>query len=183
MTEKKTIKLGKSKAVDDVMKCYETILTGTLLCVDPSSGSESSMPGYALYDNGVMTEKGIVEVLSKGSKVQNRLKELADCFREDFDAVDVLVIEDIPPIHGGARRGFGGRMKSHASLLKSVGAIIGAVKATHIVSINPRVWQKWKDENYVKSDDVDAQYMGIAAIEMSKMIQTKELKRKAKEKK
>ena len=177
---KKPIKLGKSKAVEDVTKCYEEILTGTILCVDPSSGSGSSMPGYALYEAGELQEHGIVDILKVGQKVQNRLRELAISFRDDFDKVDVLVIEDIPPIHGGGRGRFGSQMKSHASLLKSVGCIIGAVDSDHVVSIHPRVWQKWKDENYVKSDHADATYIGIAAIEMSKMIKEKIEKAKAK---
>lgn len=157
----------KIQAILDIEKCWKQILEGKILCIDPSSGSHSSMPGYALYDNCELKESGIIEIDSINETLPIRLRELAVCLQNDFGRYDVLVIEAIPPIHGGGRR-FNSHAKTHASLLKSCGTILGAVDRAHTVSLHPRTWQKWKDDNYVKSDQADAEYIGVAAIAMAK---------------
>lgn len=180
------IALGTSKAVKEIEKCYILILEGRILCIDPSVGSASSMPGYAIYENQKLIDKGTIDIDVKTTKkhVGFRLQELGKSLREEFKTVDVLVIEDIPPFRAG---GTYGANKAHVSLLKSVGCIFGSAQFEHLVNIHPRTWQKWRDENYAKTDDKDAEYIGIAAIGMAKIIrdgiEKKEAKKLAKEKK
>lgn len=162
-------KLGTSKAVTDIMKCWKLVLSGNVLCIDPSVGSNSSMPGYAIYQKGYFIENGIIEVQNPNKDISYRLQEIAKALRDEFQRVDVLVIEDIPPFRAG--KGFAhGSSKSHASLLKSVGCILGAVDAKYVVNMHPRAWQRWVDERYIKDDHVDARYIGIAAVAMAKLI-------------
>ena len=164
--------LGTSKAVKEIQGCYAEILNGRILCIDPSVGSGSSMPGYAIYEKGEKVDSGIIEVEAVKKHVGFRLQEIGKCLREEFGEFDVLVIEDIPPFRAGKGIRHGAR-KSHVSLLKSVGCIFGAAQFKHLVNIHPRTWQKWKDDDYTKSDHADAVYIGIAALGMAKLIEEK----------
>ena len=175
MAKKKKKAKKLSQATKDIAKCYNEILTGTILCIDPSSGSASSMPGYAIYKESKLVDSGILEVETVSKEIPVRLKEIGDMLRDGFDDYDVLVIEFISPVHGGGgmRQAFF-QAKFHASLLKSVGCVLGTVNRKHTVQIHPRTWQKYRDEYYEKSDHKDAEYMGICAIAMAKEMKEKE---------
>lgn len=161
-----------TKAEERVAKYSDKILKGHMLVVDPSCGSSSSLPGYAIFKEGKLEETGVIELHSINGDLYKRLREIAKCFDDMFGEFDILVIEAIPPVHGGNVMG---KAKSHASLLKSVGAIVGSVDATRVVDIHPRTWQKYKDKDYVKADDQDAKYIGYAAIAIAlKQVERKE---------
>ncbi len=160
-------KLGKSKAVEYIEKCAHDIQDGVMLCIDPSVGSSSSMPGYAIYENSALVDAGILEITSAGQQVPYRLRELSEILRTEFKGPwDVVVIEDIPPMRGGPFA----NVKGHASLLKSCGAIIAATSSPHIVEMHPTVWRRYIDDEYVKSDHMDAIYIGKAALGMAQLI-------------
>lgn len=154
--------LSKSTlAYKDIRLCVPELLQGRVLSVDPSSGSESSMPGYALFEAGVCKEHGIIELERKGEQPKYRLCELGKSLRTEFETPDVLVIEKISAKSWDRRRGAAG----HASLLKSVGTILGAHDWPYIVEIPPSQWKKISvDADYEKGDAEDALYMGKAAI-------------------
>ena len=52
----------KSKTELAIEQCYQIILSGKILCVDPSTGSKSSRPGFAWYESGELKESGTIDM-------------------------------------------------------------------------------------------------------------------------
>ena len=149
-----------------INRCLNSLVSGTVLAVDPSSGSQSSLPGYALFKEGRLVESGVIE-LKIGRELPRRLSQLADTLLNEFEEADVLVIEDIPT------RSHGRHGSAHASLLKAVGCILGAAKYKQFVEISPSAWKAYLRRNedkfpdYGKSDDWDAIVLGYMAIDVA----------------
>lgn len=135
-------------------KYYDLITQGTYLVIDPSSGSYASMPGWAVYSRGELTHSGIIRV-SLNSQFHERLREIADWVRklQDTYRTDLVVIESNPSI-----KGFWG--KSVDALLMGTGAIMSAVQVDKLLEIRPIIWKKSVTEDYVKSDENDAIWLG-----------------------
>jgi hypothetical protein len=157
----------QSKTYKRIEPIADIILTGKLLCIDPSTGSKSSVPGYAWYEKGKLVESGEILVDIGGDR-NTRLSEISRCIREDFDKPDVLVVEYIPPI---TYKGGGNQMNniSIMALQKAVGAIIGARPVSHFVEIPASSWRKYKPKDYIKSDVADAECIGLCAIGLAKL--------------
>jgi hypothetical protein len=138
-------------------------LTGTVVVIDPSIGSTSSLPGYAVYVRRKLKESGVLQVKRSGS-LQDRLQQLAKELRALYKKYDpdVLVYEEIPP-----RRYGGGNAEAHASLLKSVGAILSVTGPKYYIRIKPLIWKKLVTEEYEKGDEADAIEMGRIVLELS----------------
>lgn len=158
----------QSKTYLSISKCYREVLEGTMLCIDPSTGSKSSRPGFAWYEKGVLKESGeiIVDLKENRSK---RLYEIARTVREDFPKPDVLVVEYIPPVtYRTSEHGMDG--VSLMALQKAIGAIIGAHPFEHLLEIPASAWRKYKPDDYIKSDEWDAIVLGICAVETANQI-------------
>ena len=153
--------MKNSKTYKKIAPVSNEILTGKLLAIDPSTGSQSSQPGYAWFEAGELKESGEIDVDISGDR-NTRLAEISRCLREDFDQPDVLVVEYIPPVTYGS----GIRMNkvSLMALQKAIGAIIGARLVDHCIEIPSASWRAWKPDNYVKSDEMDAICLGLCAI-------------------
>lgn len=162
MAAKNTSKIFKA-----VEKCYETVLTGTILAVDPSTGSKSSRPGYAWFEKGKLIESGeiIVDIEANRSK---RLYEIAATIREEFPCPDILAVEYIPPV---SYRGTENRMNSVSlmALQKAIGAIMGAHPVEYLLEVPAASWKKYKPKNYVKTDEMDAVTIGLCIIGLAKL--------------
>ena len=161
--KKKPAKVAKYRIA--IAQAASQILTGRLLAIDPSVGSANSMPGYAVFEAGVLVENGTIQVDFR-QPVSKRLHEINRCLREDFDCPDVVAIE-MPPLIN--LRGLGHRMNavSRAGLQRGIGAAIAAWPVDHIVEIPPASWAKFKTETYVKSDAADALTIGLAVIALA----------------
>lgn len=150
-----------SKTYTAISKCYNEILTGRVLAIDPSTGSASSKPGFAWFEKGELVESGEIslDITANRSK---RLYEISRTVREEFDQPDVLVVEYIPPV---TYRG-GNQMNgvSLMALQKAIGAILAAHPVEHLLEIPAAAWRKWKPESYIKSDEMDAISLGLCAI-------------------
>lgn len=152
-----------------INRCRKQILEGKVLAIDPSSGSASSLPGYALFEAGKLKESGLIE-LKIGKELPRRLEDLARSLREDFEEVDVLVIEDIPVRSHGRHGG------AHASLMKAVGCILGAAKRKQTVEMAIPTWKSYLRKtveqfpDYNKDDDWDAIVMGYCAIDLARTV-------------
>lgn len=163
-------KKKQSKVDYQVAKCKSALLEGTVLAIDPSSGSASSLPGYALFRCGELIDSGVID-LKVGWELHRRLSQLATTLREDFEEVDVLVLENIPVT------GFGRSSKAHASLIKAVGAILSSAKYKALVEISPSTWRAYikrhADEftEYEKSDEWDAIIMGYCILDKARGFQ------------
>lgn len=136
---------------------------GVVLVVDPSMGSSSSLPGWAVYSGGDLADSGVLEVHTEGPR-WHRLKEVYRQLENLSKAwlPMVCVYEEIPvSAHGGRSQ------VSHASLLLALGVTMAAVEADGFVGIRPSSWKKFISDGYVKSDEQDAIEMGRIVIDMA----------------
>lgn len=142
------------------------ILDGVIMSVDPSIGSTSSMPGWAIYRQGQLVDSGIIEIPPHLS-VWKRLRRLANGIRKLYRQYDpdVLVYEEIP-----AQRYGGGNAQAHASLLKALGVILSVPGPDGYVGIYPLSWKKQVRDTYVKGDEQDAREIGWIIYELAKQI-------------
>lgn len=147
---KPTTKLGQQ-----VQRYRPLILQGTLLAIDPSSGSEGSMPGYALFKAGKLVENGILR-LPLGAELHVRLQALRKLMLE-FETPDVVVVENLPPFMTF-------NSKSVLSLHKSVGVAIACTDCSALVEVTPGSWHRNTPAGYIKSDAHDAFLMGMTVI-------------------
>ena len=157
-----------------VYPVVEEILTGTVLAIDPSCISYSSVPGWALYKEGELHSSGTISTISPALSLERRIQLLGKYCREEFEEPDVLAIEHISM----------GRA-SMVSTIKAVGAILGNFETEHVISISPLAWQAYIEKKiplgegseYIKykhykemhkSDEKDAQMIGLAIVEIAK---------------
>lgn len=155
-----------SKTYQAISPLSNTILTGRVLCIDPSTGSQSSMPGYAVYDKGNLEESGIIQVNPSLNRCL-RLYEISRTIREEFDGeFDLLIVEYIPPVT------YKGGMNSIAvmALQKAIGAIMGARPFPALLEIPASAWKAYKHDTYSKSDEHDAIALGNCAITVANEI-------------
>ena len=142
------------------------------MSIDPSCGSSSSMPGYALsyFDmstgRGEVTENGIIEIPNVNSPLHQRLHSLQECLQSEFgDDLRYLITEDIAPKVFGRGRGAGG----HASLLKAVGVTIAACEWRDVFYVHPQSWHLYTlvkyDGAYIKSDENDARVLSELVLD------------------
>lgn len=155
-----------SKAYEAISQARLPLTEGIVVAVDPSIGSSSSLPGWAVYIEGSLRISGVFEVNRNGT-VPERLQELAYMLRKLYDTYDpdVLVYEDIP-----AQRYGGGNANAHSSLLKSVGAILSVSGPDHFVGILPVSWKSLAGEGHVKGDREDAEAIGRICIQEARRI-------------
>jgi len=160
MAINKTTKLYKQ-----VRPHYREILEGKFLAIDPSTGSGSSMPGFAWFEKGVLKESGTIEV-SPAARKNIRLFNIAESFRNEFDKPDVIAIENIPPMT------FKGGMSqwSLVSLQRAIGAIVSVFPCTYI-EVAPIAWRNFIFEGYQKSDSHDAICIGLCVLAYAKEVE------------
>lgn len=163
----KKLKPGRSKFLDSVLYARHRIQTGRVLTIDPSSGSQKSMPGYALFTAGEMDEWGTLQ-LDCRQALYRKLFNLGDILRERFQDIDVLVVENIAPYM--SNRGTDFRNTSLVNLHKSIGAVLASVKCEYIIEVAPMTWHAWLrkhglHDNYEKNDANDALSMALCVME------------------
>lgn len=158
----------KSAIERDALEHSTALLHGTILAIDPSSGSANSQPGYAIYKAGRLVDSGLVRIRS-GDHISNRLYRLSRSLLEEFEQPDLLVTENIPPFMGdGPGAAFATR--NVISLHQSVGVIM-SVWPVPVVAVSPRSWRSLVPDNYLKSDENDAIMIGWTAIEIARRVQ------------
>jgi hypothetical protein len=119
------------------------------------------MPGYAIYDQGILTESGTFEFSINrdlGYRLQDLRKDLAK-----IEGVTALAVEHIPP-----RRYGGGGATGHASLLCAMGTCLSSTDCDIILTVRPQTWHSMKPEGWVKGDAEDAEAIGHCIIEIAK---------------
>jgi hypothetical protein len=163
----------KTQAYLQIAELTAELLEGTVVCIDPSIGSTSSMPGWAVYRKTVLLASGIFRIdntWSTPERLKHLHRYLLDLYAE-YPPPDVLVYEDIP-----ARRQGRGNAAGHASLLKAVGAILAAPGPVGHVGLMPISWKSMARDTYRKSDEADAIEMGWVAMEAARYIVDKKKK-------
>lgn len=154
-----------SQAYQAISEARLGLTEGVVVCIDPSIGSSSSMPGYAVYRAGLLSVSGTLRInphLSFPEKAQalhHEVRRLYSTWQPD-----VLCYEEIPNM------GPGRQISSHVTLLKAVGIILSVSGPRHFVGIYPRSWKSLARSSYVKSDENDAIEFGWACIQEAKRI-------------
>lgn len=150
------------------------LLEGVVLSVDPSIGSTSSMPGWAVYRKGEFVASGTIQIPPQ-LKVWERLRRLANGMRHLYleYTPDVLVYEEITALNNRV----GGNANAHASLLKALGVILSVPGPDGYVGIYPISWKKQVREDYVKSDERDAIEIGYVVIELAYHIRATQMRK------
>lgn len=145
----------------------DKLLKANTLAIDPSSGSYSSQPGYALYKEGVLEDSGIVNIHS-GDHVANRLYRLRNILQTEFETPDILVIENIPPFmaeKGGSQFA----TRNVISLHQSIGVVM-SIWDVPVITVSPKSWRFLTPDGYKKDDEHDAIMIGWAAIEKARSL-------------
>ncbi len=137
-TKKKDKRSLFSKLVEEA----KPHMMGKVLCIDPSSGSASSKPGFAYFEGGVLKEIGDINVQG-GRPLWIRLQELGGALRKYWPDVDVLITENIPPFMAKGKEAQW-RNVAVVNLHKSIGTILGAVEAKAFVEVTPGSWHKFQ---------------------------------------
>jgi hypothetical protein len=145
-----------SEIQEKVRQNRNLILKGYMLVIDPSIGSSSSLPGFAVYRNGKLTESGVLK-MNIGASKHKRLHELVSILQKEFEVPDILGMELIAGPAFGVMRW---NINAFHSLIRSTGAIMAAYPVETVIEVPPSVWKKTIDDDYVKSDEMDAIYIG-----------------------
>jgi hypothetical protein len=143
----------------------QAVLAGRVLVIDPSSGSTSSLPGYAVYAAGHLTDSGLIE-MPVGTELVIRLRYLNRCLREEFtEKFDALIVEAIPPFRfSGGRASAAGQLSLH----KAVAVVESAFDVPHVLYVSPQTWRAFAPVDYVKGDEADAVTMGHAVLSIAR---------------
>jgi hypothetical protein len=146
----------------------DKVLQGRMLVLDPSVGSWSSQPGYAIYEAGQLVDSGVIDMPTYEAR-SRRLYYLRRVLQEQFtETFDVVVIEDIPTHRFS--RGRGGRTfanaKAQIPLHKAVG-VIESIFDAPVLFVSPATWHSYAPLDYIKSDESDAIVMGHAVLQIA----------------
>ena len=131
------------------------ITGGTLIALDPSSGSKGSMPGYAIFEAGLLVFSGEIK-LPYQRPVYERLQLLHKAVLAlTPEPPDVFVIEEIKGQNFGSRY-----------LNWSVGTAISAARTPTIIECPINLWKALAKvtPDYVKGDAEDAVMIGRSVI-------------------
>lgn len=151
----------KGKAVDKFKKqllaVTDQVLQGRVLAVDPASGGTSN-PGWAMFYKGEYQASGELDIMDKKKSVQQRLNDLLSIVEIGFSnpPPDVLVIEQI--------RG----SRAHVYLKWSVGVVVAGVRSSVMLECPINLWKAIVPEDYEKTDEADATYIGMAIVRLAK---------------
>ena len=135
-----------------IKKHAKVVLNGTVLAIDPSSGSDESMPGFAVFKQGELVMSGTIKL--PHIELHGRLYALYDKIQALLGSPpDLLVVEDIAG-------------QIHKYLHYAVGVSIAAARSPLSLRIGLPVWKAVAkaDPKYVKSDVNDAIKMGEAVV-------------------
>lgn len=164
----------KSKLAQEVSQYSDILQNGEMLAVDPSSGSQGSLPGYALFRKGKLVDAGTIELPRGTRPLANRLFLLRDTLEKAFDKPDLLTIELISPVMPAKGGAF---LHKHASsLIKSVGSILSTWDVP-VLEVSPMTWHSMTPPEYKKDDVQDACMIGWAVfITLARLTGTEEPK-------
>lgn len=163
-------KKGTGKRTIIESQCFRhrnIILGGTVLAIDPSSGSEESQPGYALFKDGILLEYGTVEIGTKRSSggLANRLFMLRSYLMEEFPRPDLVCIERCPFLYANMA----------AARLQQVMGVVKSCWNVPAIEVSPASWKKWTHAlpegiTYEKRDDLDALTIGTCVVGIARLL-------------
>ena len=147
------------------LELQEGILCGKMIAIDPTSGAmdratnNPSVAGWAAFDEGALLSSGTIEI-PFSSRKEDRYRDLLNILLDDFDdSWDILALEDIPM----ARKR--GNFNTSQTLIQVCGVYIAGISG-ELVELNSHTWQAVARRigGWIKGDESEAQYIGLAAI-------------------
>jgi hypothetical protein len=173
MEKSKRRKQTKHSNTRDVLlaaaSAYRQLLeTGRVVCIDPSSGSQSSQPGFALFAAGILQASGTLKVTPDYAPSRRYRQLLAGVveLRDKFQP-DVLIIEKLPLFMGSGGRMF--NQQGVVNLHRSVGVIMAGMDCERVLEVSPATWHTYlrnlgKEALYRKTDSNDAIVLGLTVF-------------------
>lgn len=155
----------RGKLYQEVKKHRDDLTVGVALIVDPSIGSSSSSPGWALYTKGRLSCSSTIDTGGSHLPLWERARKLGEEMRQLCIQYgpDILVYEDIP-----ATSRF--NPNAQASLLKAVGVILACTDTESVIGIHPASWKNYVHQDYRKGDEEDAIEIGRIVTELARHI-------------
>lgn len=141
-----------SKVGQRLLEHRDILMKGKILSIDPSIGSQSSMPGYAVFMDGALVTSGLIPVDRKKS-TEDRLQQLSRWIASLGRTYDLMLIENVQ---------FG--LRRNSSLLLAAGALMGAASAPVVIQVPPAFWRPRAGTGYIKGDERDAIEIGRVCI-------------------
>ena len=136
----------------EVGKYLYKILHGRVLAIDPGS----TAMGWAMYEKCELIDSGSIEAPKKRSAAWQRIGDMMTMLEDRGMVYDVMVIE---------------KLGKNVPLIWSVGAAIGALKPQAMIECHYRRWHPFRSPDYIKTDELDAQLIGMAVIVEAQAIQ------------
>jgi hypothetical protein len=158
----------KGKLYQEVKNHLDDLTVGVALVVDPSIGSSSSSPGWAIYDKGKLSRSSTIDTGGSHLPLWERARKLGEAMHalcQEYRP-DILVYEDIP-----ATSRF--NPNAQASLLKAVGVILACTDTESVIGIHPASWKNYVNKEYRKGDEEDAIEIGRIVTELARYISRK----------
>lgn len=157
MTEPTTVRAVTPMSLKAISYNVNSILTGKMISIDPSSGSRESLPGWAVFEGGKLKKSGVIEIdpnLMGPQYLPHRLQAIGKYCRNYLTDCDLLAIEKITEPNSGTI------MSAYMPLLKSVGAFESNILFKYHIGIPPWDWKTHVPTGYIKSDMNDAESIG-----------------------
>lgn len=155
----------KSKLYQEVLRERDALTVGVALVVDPSIGSSSSNPGWAVYHRGKLGDSGTIDTGGSHTPLWERARKLGEEMKQLCTQYgpDILVYEDIP-----ATSRF--NPNAQASLLKAVGVILACTDTVSVIGVHPASWKHYVRKSYIKGDAEDAIEIGYVVVALARHI-------------
>lgn len=162
-------------------KYRDIILSGRIVCIDPSSASKSSKPGYAIFEAGVLVEAGILDIADKYD-LRVRLRLVHEELQQFIEGTNLVIIEAIPlrPIRTKLDAAASGKTWMNAKAFSSLTQALGVTKAAFPkeipqLDLPATLWNRVAREQgwgmsdtgeVIKTDTTDAVRIGMTAIHL-----------------
>lgn len=162
MTKKKATTI-----IDKRCRALASELTqGVVFSVDPSIGSKSSQPGYAVWKAGELEDSGIIRLgCSKEASVPARLHHLRMCLEDQFEKPDVVVVERIV----SNPKAMNYNNTTAVKLNQAIGVVMAQWEVP-VIEVSPTSWKSVAKslDWYEKTDVNDAIVIGLCCIQKAR---------------
>ena len=157
----------KTSIIDkDCARLSSELTQGTVYSIDPSIGSASSQPGYAVWTAGELEDSGIIRLgCSKTAKTPSRLHHLRMSLEKSFGKPDVVVVERIVANPRAAAYNNTTAVKANQAI-----GVVMAQWDVPVIEVSPTSWKSTAKtlSGYQKTDEWDAIAIGWCVIVKAK---------------
>jgi hypothetical protein len=153
----------KQSIIDKHCAQHASVITqGTMFSIDPSIGSQSSQPGYAVWKAGELEDSGIIRLgSSAGATVPQRLFHLRMTLEKQFNKPDIVIVERI--VSNPRARNYNNT--TAVKMNQAIGVVMSQWDVP-VIEVSPSSWKAVAKslDWYEKSDEHDAIVIGQCCI-------------------